>query len=191
MVDGISMWHLNLPRLPFDNYRSIVKESLNCSSSVLAAIRDAYIFVYAEAGKATLVSVESGELLRQVPGNKFVLSPLHVLSVDHGGKKKGLDITVVNAATGKTSPTVTTQRNCLSMDAYGDQPWHHDDEAYADFADIVKHLPPTGPRWPAFTTRAETYWGFGHAMIDSSRMVLWARESASQFEIKLGSSQLN
>jgi hypothetical protein len=77
------------------------------------------------------------------------------------------------------------------MDAYGERPWHHDDRAYADFNGIAKELMPVGPKWPIFQRKAETYWGFGHAVIGPSKLVCWSRQSASTFKLKLASVQLD
>ncbi len=71
-------------------------------------------------------------------GTRFALTPGHVASVTHRlGKKddkdKGFDYTVTDAVTGKVTATYTVQRRFLSDDAYGNQPFHYDEEAIADF----------------------------------------------------------
>jgi hypothetical protein len=81
-------------------------------------------------------------------GRKFVLTPRYVLSLEYGGKKKGFDFTVLEAASGKVSATYTFQRKCVSTCAFGDQPWHYDEEAIADFKGGDCTTVGGAARWP-------------------------------------------
>jgi coproporphyrinogen III oxidase len=71
----IRLWTLNMPVLSPDVIRSTLKDALNDSSHVLAAIRNNYVFVYnayneaSKVGKATLLSIEEGNVMSQVSVN--------------------------------------------------------------------------------------------------------------------------
>jgi hypothetical protein len=41
-----------------------------------------------------------------------------------------------------------------------------------------------------FETKADTFWGFGHALLADDRMVLWERQSANKFTMATAAIRL-
>ncbi len=78
-----SLWHLDMAQqLAFEDIRSVLKRAHSNSSAVLAAVRRDYVFIYAEVGVATLLSVRDGRTTRRVEGCSFALSDRYVLPIE-------------------------------------------------------------------------------------------------------------